>query len=96
MKNKMKLLFPAALVAALILLPSAPAATAPAPATTTTNAKPVNAMTALFGDPAIAKGKGFEIKQSEMDEVVTGIKSAAAVCPIIVLGHTAGPFPIII
>ena len=35
-------------------------------------------MTALFGDPAIAKGKGFEIKQSELDEVVTGIKSAAA------------------
>jgi parvulin-like peptidyl-prolyl isomerase len=35
-------------------------------------------MTALFGDPVIAKGKGFEIKQSEMDQVVTGIKSAAA------------------
>jgi parvulin-like peptidyl-prolyl isomerase len=60
-----------------MLLPSALAATAPAPMTTT-NAKPVNAMTALFGDPAVAKGKGFEIKQSEMDQVVTGIKSAAA------------------
>jgi peptidyl-prolyl cis-trans isomerase C len=77
MKNQMKLIFPAALVATLIALPSALAATAPV-AMTTTNDKPVNAMTALFGDPVIAKGKGFEIKQSEMDEVVTGIKSAAA------------------
>jgi foldase protein PrsA len=74
MKNNMKLIFPAALGAAMILLPSVMAATAPA----STNAAPVNAMTALFGDPAVAKGNGFEIKQSEMDEVVTGIKSAAA------------------
>jgi parvulin-like peptidyl-prolyl isomerase len=78
MKNKMKLVFPAALGAALLLLPSAMAATAPTPITTTTNAKPMDTMQALFGDPVIAKGKGFEIKQSEMDEVVTGIKSAAA------------------
>ena len=77
MNTKMKLILPAALAAAMILSPSAHAATAPA-ATTTTNAAPANAMTALFGDPAIAKGKGFEIKQSELDEVVTGIKSAAA------------------
>ena len=76
MNTKMKLILPAALAAAMILSPSAHAATAPA--TTTTNAAPANAMTALFGDPAIAKGKGFEIKQSELDEVVTGIKSAAA------------------
>ena len=74
MNNKMKLIFPAALVAAMIVLPSANAATAPV----STNKAPVNAMTALFGDPAVAKGKGFEIKQSELDEVVTGIKSAAA------------------
>lgn len=80
MKNKMKLVLPAALLATLLALPSAIAATAPTPAATTTatNAKPVDTMTALFGDPVIAKGKGFEIKQSEMDEVVTGIKSAAA------------------
>ncbi|MDD5141708.1 MAG: peptidylprolyl isomerase [Verrucomicrobiales bacterium] len=76
MKTKMKLIFSMTLGAAMIVLPSANAATAPA--ATTTNAKPVNAMTALFGDPAIAKGKGFEIKQSELDEVVTGMKSAAA------------------
>jgi peptidyl-prolyl cis-trans isomerase C len=35
-------------------------------------------MASLFGDPVIAKGKGFEIKQSELDEVVSGIKSRAA------------------
>ena len=35
-------------------------------------------MTALFGDPVIAKGKGFEIKQSELDQVLAGIKAAAA------------------
>lgn len=74
MNNKMKLVFSAALGAVIMLLPSAQAATAPA----ATNTKPVNTMTALFGDPVIVKGKGFEIKQSELDEVVTGIKSAAA------------------
>jgi len=30
-------------------------------------------MTALFGDPVIARGKGFEIKRSELDEVMMGI-----------------------
>jgi len=35
-------------------------------------------MTALFGNPVIAKGKGFEVKQSDLDEAMTGIKSAAA------------------
>jgi parvulin-like peptidyl-prolyl isomerase len=47
-------------------------------AATDTNANPVAAMNSLFGDPVIAKGKGFEIKQSELDEVMTGIKSSAA------------------
>src|SRR5258706_4035891 len=74
MNIKIKLFFPAAVGAALIMLPSAQGATAPV----STNKAPVNAMTALSGDPAIVKGKGFEIKQSELDEVVTGIKSAAA------------------
>ena len=74
MKNSLKLFLPAALGAALILVPGARAVTSPA----ATNPAPVNAMTALFGDPAIVKGKSFEIKQSELDEVVTGIKSAAA------------------
>ncbi len=35
-------------------------------------------MTALFGNPVIARGKGFEIKQSDLDEVMAGIKSGAA------------------
>lgn len=43
-----------------------------------TNANPAATMASLFGDPVIAKGKGFEIKQSELDEVMTGIKSSAA------------------
>lgn len=73
MNKKMKVFFPAIIGAALIALPAAKAATAPS-----TNQPSVDAMTALFGDPVIVKGKGFEIKQSDMDEVVTGIKSAAA------------------
>ena len=35
-------------------------------------------MTALFGNPVIVKGKGFEVKQSDLDEAMTGIKAAAA------------------
>jgi peptidyl-prolyl cis-trans isomerase C len=45
---------------------------------TDTNANPIATMASLFGDPVIAKGNGFEIKQSELDEVMTGIKSSAA------------------
>ena len=84
MKNKMKLIFPAALAAGLVRpavraerLPPMPPPPMP-PAAAATNAKPADAMTALFGDPVIAKGKGFEIKHSELDEVMTGLKSAAA------------------
>lgn len=36
-----------------------------------------DAMTALFGDPVIASGTGVQVKRSELDQVVTGIKSAA-------------------
>jgi peptidyl-prolyl cis-trans isomerase C len=83
MKKQMKLIFPAVFAVTLFALPRAQAASANAavtnaPASTVTNAKPADAVTALFGDPVIAKGKGFEIKQSELDEVMTGIKSAAA------------------
>jgi peptidyl-prolyl cis-trans isomerase C len=45
---------------------------------TDTNVNPVAAMASLFGDPVIAKGNGFEIKQSELDEVMSGIRSSAA------------------
>jgi parvulin-like peptidyl-prolyl isomerase len=89
MKKQIKLIFPAAFAVALFALPrvqaasanaSANAAATNAPASTATNTKPTNAtnaMAALFGDPAVAKGKGFEIKRSELDEVMTGLKSAA-------------------
>jgi peptidyl-prolyl cis-trans isomerase C len=35
-------------------------------------------MAALFGDPVIAKGDGFSIKQSRLDEVVAAVKANAA------------------
>jgi parvulin-like peptidyl-prolyl isomerase len=83
MNNKMKLIFPAALAALILGTCSAWAAAnpsstnaAPAVAMADTNAAPT--MASLFGDPVIAKGKGVEVKQSALDEVVLGIKSAAA------------------
>jgi foldase protein PrsA len=65
------------------ILPSAPAATANSATHPQSSGKDTNlnlnaTMTALFGDPVIAKGKGFEIKQSDLDEAMTGIKAAAA------------------
>jgi parvulin-like peptidyl-prolyl isomerase len=83
MKTKMKLIFPAMLGAMLFAFPSAQAATASVstnktPVSTGTNSNPQAAMTALFGDPVIAKGNGFEIKRSELDELVTKFKAAAA------------------
>ncbi|MGA2242860.1 MAG: peptidylprolyl isomerase [Verrucomicrobiota bacterium] len=82
MKKQIKLIFPAVFAAALFALPRVNAASANAatnaPASTAANVNSQAAMTALFGDPVIAKGKGFEIKRSELDGVITGIKSAAA------------------
>ena len=81
MKKQIQLIFPAVVAAALFTLPyalaaaTAPATNAPAAAPA---AKPADAMAALFGDPVVVKGKGFEIKRSELDQVVTGLKSAAA------------------
>jgi parvulin-like peptidyl-prolyl isomerase len=82
MNTKMKLIFPA--VAAITfgtfsaLAAANPSSTNATPMIVDTNATPSTTMTSLFGDPVIAKGKGFEIKQSDLDEVVLGIKSAAA------------------
>ena len=80
MKTKMKLIFSAALAVALTasrtLAATAPAATNPPPPARMRI--PSATMAALFGDPVIAKGKGVEVKQSALDEVVLGIKSAAA------------------
>ncbi|MEI6075482.1 MAG: peptidylprolyl isomerase [Verrucomicrobiota bacterium] len=68
---KLKLVLSAALIIGGI---SAHAVTeTPAPGT---NA--AAAMAALFGDPVIAKGKGFEIKRSELDQVLSGAKANAA------------------
>ena len=82
MKKQIKLIFPAAFAVALFALPCVNAASANAatnaPASTATNSNSQAAMTALFGDPVIARGNGFEIKRSELDEVIMGIKSTAA------------------
>jgi parvulin-like peptidyl-prolyl isomerase len=82
MKKQIKLIFPAAFAVALFALPRVNAASANAatnaPGSTATNGNSQAAMTALFGDPVIAKGKGFEIKRSELDEVMMGVKSTAA------------------
>ena len=82
MNKKMKLIFPAALAAMILgtcsaLAAANPSSTNAAPAVADTNA-PATTMASLFGDPVIAKGKGVEVKQSALDEVVLGIKSAAA------------------
>lgn len=72
---KLKLILSAALFAGVI------SASAAASAATKTNAPavaPVDGMTQLFGDPVIVKAKGFEIKRSELDEVVSGAKANAA------------------
>jgi parvulin-like peptidyl-prolyl isomerase len=83
MKMKTKVIFSVALGAMLLTFPSAPAATAnastnTASAGTGTNANLNATMTALFGNPVIARGKGFEIKQGDLDDVMTGIKANAA------------------
>ena len=70
---KLNLFLSTALVAGVI---SAQAASSGATATNTV-AK-TDTITALFGDPVIAKGKGFEVKRSELDEIVTGAKANAA------------------
>ncbi len=83
MNIKEKIIFPIALGTFLLAFPPAQAATANVPANATPAAANTNVnldatMTALFGNPVIARGKGFEIKQSDLDEVMTGIKAAAA------------------
>jgi len=72
---KLKLFLSAALMAGVI---SANAATAPAADSASTKASPEATMKALFGDPVIVKAKGFDIKQSELDQVLTGAKANAA------------------
>jgi len=71
---KLKSILSAVLIAGVI---SARAVTSTGGSGTNTTAKPDD-MTALFGDPIVAKGKGFEIKRSDLDSVVTGAKANAA------------------
>jgi len=83
MKTKTKMIFSAVLAAVLIALPRAHAVTGGAaatnaPADAATNSKPADVMATLFGDPVIAKGNGFEIKQSQLDGVMDDIKARAA------------------
>ncbi len=81
MNKQMKLIFPLLLAVAGFALPRANAASVGATNTSSsaeTKAKSTDQMAALFGDPVIAKGKGFEIKRSELDDVMMGIKSAIA------------------
>jgi parvulin-like peptidyl-prolyl isomerase len=80
---KTKMIFSAVLAAAVIAMPRANGATsgdaaAPAPMAAATNSKPADVMAALFGDPVIAKGNGFEIKQSQLDGVVDAFKARTA------------------
>jgi parvulin-like peptidyl-prolyl isomerase len=72
---KVKYILFAAMAAATFALP---AAFADAPNTMAGATNSPDAVTALFGDPVIAKGAGVTIKQSDLDQVVSGIKSAAA------------------
>jgi parvulin-like peptidyl-prolyl isomerase len=74
MKKQIKLIFPAAFAAAWLALPQAQAASA----NTTTNTAASAKTEELFPDPVIAKGKGFEIKRSELDQVMVGVKSTFA------------------
>jgi parvulin-like peptidyl-prolyl isomerase len=83
MNMKMKRIFFAAAAAAFFALPRAHAVTGGvaatnAPAGAATNSNPPDALASLFGDPVVAKGKGFEIKQSQLDGVVDAIKQRAA------------------
>lgn len=84
---KLKLLLSTALLAGVVAAQAvtqpttgaaAPKVTTPANVSEATNANPQEAMKALFGDPTIVKAKGFDIKQSELDEIMSGAKANAA------------------
>ena len=53
--------------------PDTAAAAAPSASTNSTDE-----MAALFGDPVVASGKGVTVKRSELDQIVTDLKAAAA------------------
>lgn len=63
------------MAATAMAMPMARADVPDATATPATNA--TDEMTALFGDPVLAKGTGVQVKRSDLDQVVTGFKAAA-------------------
>jgi parvulin-like peptidyl-prolyl isomerase len=71
---KLKLILSAALLAGTISTQAATENTATLSAGTNTS----DGVKALFGDPDVAKGDGFTIKRSELDEIVSGAKANAA------------------
>src|ERR1700744_1242680 len=82
---KLKLILSAALVAGVISASAATSGTSPAMATPPLkNSAAADPMTTLFGDPVIAKGKGFEVKRSDLDQVVTSARA----------NYTAGNQPV--
>lgn len=83
MKTKMKMIFTVTLAALVFGAFSTPAATDTAstnaaPAAIGTNSNPEAAMTALFGDPVIVKGKGIEVRRSQLDSVASNLKAIYA------------------
>jgi peptidyl-prolyl cis-trans isomerase C len=69
---KLKKLVFVAIAATAVALPSAYADT---PGTVASTTNKTDAMTALFGDPVIAKGTGVSVKRSDLDQVLTGVKA---------------------
>ncbi|MBU6410508.1 MAG: peptidylprolyl isomerase [Verrucomicrobia bacterium] len=53
-------------------------ALAPAPAGSGPASNSPDAVASLFGNPVIAAGKGFQIKQSDLDQVTEGVRAEAA------------------
>src|SRR5262245_21069119 len=69
----------AALLAILVCLLTSRAGAADAPGKTNPAAPKTKSKTSdLFGDTVVAKGKGFEIKRSQLDDEVIRLKALAA------------------
>jgi peptidyl-prolyl cis-trans isomerase C len=66
-------LFSAALILGALAGPGGSAARA-----AETNTRPADKMKELFGDAVVAKGKGWEIKRSELDAALISVKAMAA------------------
>ncbi len=80
LKNVVLPILPLILALGLASVPARGATenTAPAAAQPADASQAPDSMTALFGDPTIVKGDGFEIKRSELDQVLSSAKATAA------------------